>query len=298
MINIIIAFLFFIFFTSCQKEQLENTNQLDLKHHPFIMAKDGHPLVVAHRGGSRLAPENTLLAFDEAVRLGVDILEMDVCLTKDNELVTIHDIEIDRTSDGKGLVSDYTYDELLQFNFGVKYKNDRGENPYLNQHVPIPKLEEIFQRYPNHLMMIEIKESAKGALAAEKLHDLIFQYNMEDKVLVFCAFDNIIVHYRNLSTQKKYTGAATFEMIQALSDTKSGINKKVNIKADAIAAPNYSFLTEKYFVDGLHRNQIGLFYWTVNLKNEMEELIRIGADGIITDRPDLLIETLKKMGKR
>src|SRR5687767_1126741 len=86
--------------------------------HPFLIEAGEAALNVAHRGGRLLFPENTLVAFDSAVAMNVDVLELDVCLTKDSVLVTIHDITIDRTSDSIGNVIDFTFAELQQFNFG------------------------------------------------------------------------------------------------------------------------------------------------------------------------------------
>ncbi len=141
-----------LIFSACKK----NNDEQDTDDHsnPFMKKAGAPALIVAHRGGAKLAPENTLAAFDNALALGVDVLEMDVCLTKDNVLVAIHDLTIDRTCEASGNVRNYTFDELRQFNFAYNFKNAAEEYPYRNNQVLIPHIEEIFERYPNTYMMI------------------------------------------------------------------------------------------------------------------------------------------------
>lgn len=158
------------------------------------------PLVIAHRGGRNLAPENTLVAFDNAVAMGVDVLEMDVCVTADGIAVTLHDLTIDRTSDGSGDVSTFTFEELQAFNFGAKFRALNGTYPYADVHVPIPSVEQIFARHPNQLMEIEIKSpGALGRVAARELVRLIEAYGMARKVIVFSFFDDVMQYYRSVA---------------------------------------------------------------------------------------------------
>ena len=98
----------------------------------FRIEKGERPLVIAHGGAKLMNPENTVMAFDYAYNIGVDVLEMDLRLTKDNVLITHHNETIDETSDHTGLVMDYTYDELVQMNFGAKFTDYEGKQPYKN----------------------------------------------------------------------------------------------------------------------------------------------------------------------
>lgn len=290
--------LFFLSILSiaCKKTTTEPPIQRYNRDNPFIITTGSRPLIVAHRGGAGLAPENTILSFDHAVSLGVDIIEMDVCLTKDHVLVTIHDIEIDRTSDGKGKVSKYTFEELQDFNFGYHFQNMDGEYPYRDHLVKIPSLEEVLQRYQNHLLMIEIKESEQPFIAANQLYKLLQKYQLQEKTIVFSVFDNVIQHYRSIAIGKNHTGGAVMEGLTFYAALHGGKDAEMKLRASAFALPNYDNFTEISFIQALQSRNIGMYYWTINDQESMQSLIEKGADGIITDRPDIMKEVLVEMG--
>ena len=114
---------------------------------PFLRPEGAAPFVVAHGGCKHLFPENTMVAFDGAVALGVDMLEMDVRLTADSVLVTHHDDTLRRTSDGEGLIIGYTLEELGRFNFGAKFAGLEKKYPYRNCRVRITTLESVLLKY-------------------------------------------------------------------------------------------------------------------------------------------------------
>ena len=107
--------------------------------------------VMAHRGGKQLRPENTLIAFRNAVELGVDALELDVHATRDGALVVIHDSTVDRTTDGTGAVSNFTLEEITALDAGYNWSPgaDSDDNPYRGTGVTIPTLEEVLSAFPN-----------------------------------------------------------------------------------------------------------------------------------------------------
>lgn len=131
---------------------------------PFLRPEGAAPFVVAHGGCKHLFPENTMVAFDGAVALGVDMLEMDVRLTADSVLVTHHDDTLRRTSDGEGLIIGYTLEELGRFNFGAKFAGLEKKYPYRNCRVRITTLESVLLRYGSvRRMFLEIKgEGGEG----------------------------------------------------------------------------------------------------------------------------------------
>ena len=134
----------------------------------------------AHRGFSGKYPENTMLAFKKAIESGVDGIELDVQLTKDGEVVIIHDETIDRTTDGKGLVSSYTYEELSKFDASFIYRNQIEFNK-------IPTLREYFELIKNKKIItnIELKTGVfEYAGIEEKVWNLIQEYEMEEKVII------------------------------------------------------------------------------------------------------------------
>src|SRR5690348_8923683 len=114
---------------------------------PYV-AHDG-PLFFAHRGGSLLAPENTLPAFKQGVACGADALELDIQTTSDGELVVIHDPTVDRTTDGSGPVAAYTLEKLQRLDAGYRLSLDGGATyPFRGQGITIPTLREVFERFP------------------------------------------------------------------------------------------------------------------------------------------------------
>ena len=268
---------------------------------PFMIESGSATMVVAHRGGRDLAPENTLVAFDKAVSLGVDVLEMDVAMTKDSILVTIHDLTIDRTADSTGKVIDYTFQELQDFNFGYHFKDEHGGYPYRTEPVKIPRLEDVFMHYPSSLMMIEIKDQEEtGIAAAKKLNALIESYNLREIVAVFSFSDPVKSTFSGIFHEHVWIGASFTDGFKFVNATNTNNDSLVStIQADIFAFPLEALnndLTAPAIIEAAHRNERAIHYWTINKKEDMELLISRGADGIMTDKPDLLIETLKEMG--
>ena len=284
------------FFSCKEEEQLPEQQPLT----PFHINPGDAPLVVAHGGAKHLNPENTMLAFDYAVDANVDVLEMDVCLTKDTVLVTIHDITIDDTSDSTGHVMDYTFAELQQFNFGYNFKALDGTYPYRNTHVPIPSLEEIFAKYPDEFMMIEIKdEGANGLLAAEQLVALINEYNMASKVVAFSFSNEVMDHFHSINTSDIFSGASLGDGFGFVGAAQTNPDTILPLRFDVFASPTSMLglhLDSDTIINAARRNHAAIHYWTVNDKEEMKTLIEKGVDGIITDRPDLMKEALAELG--
>lgn len=239
------------------------------------------PLVWAHRGASGYAPENTLAAFEKAVELGADGVELDIQLTKDDEIVVIHDEKIDRTSDGEGWVKDYTLEELRGFNY------NRTKPEY--EHADIPTMREVFEllKPTNLFINIEIKT---GVFFYEKIEEKILaltkEMDMEDRVC-YSSFN----HY-------------TVKRIHELKpDAEVGF-----LYADGpIDMPSYG---EKHGGNALHPALYNLQYdgfikeckekglklnvWTVNEKEHMQLCCKYGVNAIITNYPDIAREVVEQ----
>ncbi len=125
---------------------------------PFF-ENGGLPLVIAHQGGEHLAPSNTMIAFEQAVEMGVDVLETDIHITKDGHLVAIHDPTVDRTTNGQGEVAALTLEEVKQLDAGYHFVDLDGNNSFRGKGVTIPTVEEMFQAFPNTRIEIEIKDT-------------------------------------------------------------------------------------------------------------------------------------------
>ena len=154
----------------------------------------------AHRGFSGKYPENTMLAFRKAVEEGVDGIELDVQLTKDGEVVIIHDETIDRTTDGKGLVVSYTYEELRKFDASFKFRGQCGFNP-------IPTLREYFElvKDKNLVTNIELKTGLNEYFGIEeKVWELIKEYGLEDRVLISSFNHYSVLRMKSIAPNLKY----------------------------------------------------------------------------------------------
>lgn len=156
-----------------------------------------YPRVCAHRGFNTIAPENSMPAFGAAVAMGADEIEFDLWYTKDGEIVSVHDDRIDRVSDGMGFVYEHTYDELLQYDFGVKYSAQF-------QGLRILKFEDILKQFANQVIMnIHIKtvdnECAYDEILLNKIIGLIDHYGCRKSVYFMSGNDTLQKQLRDIA---------------------------------------------------------------------------------------------------
>lgn len=250
-------------------------------------------MVIAHQGGEKLRPSNTMPAFDHAVGLGVDVLEMDVHATQDGVLVLMHDDTVDRTTDGNGAIQEMSLAEIKALDAGYYWTDDEGQTyPYRGQGITVPTLEEVFQAYPDMPMNIEIKQSSPSIV--EPFCELIRQYGMAKKVLIPTFHPETMNEFR-----EKCPGVAT-SMTEPEIRTFFGLNLAYlghlfSPPGQAFQVPEYSgdlHVVNGRFVQGAHDRNVAVHVWTVNDPEDMARLVDLGVDGIITDRPDLLLEVL------
>lgn len=238
----------------------------------------------AHRGFSGRYPENTLLAFEMACKTpGCDGIELDVHLTKDGEVVIIHDEKIDRTCvNGKGYVLQYTYEELKQFDVSYKFAGQCEVQP-------IPTLRAYFElvKQYNIVTNIELKTGILEYPGIEqKVWDIIQEYNMKEKV--------IISSFNHFSVKR---------MKEICPDVKCGLlteswlldsGKYVKEAGMECFHPHYLSLSEAE-VEQLKEKEITINTWTVNEKDDIREMIKKGVDGVIGNYPDRITEVRKEM---
>jgi glycerophosphoryl diester phosphodiesterase len=264
-----------------------------LKPKPFFKAN--HPLVIAHRGGAGLAPENTILAFQNAYHMGVDVLEMDVHLTRDGHLVVIHDSTVDRTTNGHGRVRDMTLAEIKSLDAGYRFSTDGGKTfPFRGKGVTIPTLEEVLSAFPDARLNIEIKPDDERA--ADKLVELIKAHHAENRVLVLSFHSKPLSRFRALLPDAA-TAASKNEITLFWVMDKLYMWRIFRPKPDALQIPvrwgRYHIYSPR-FVRDAHRMGMEVHVWTVDDPQEMKRLLDDGVDGIITNRPDLLMKVLQR----
>lgn len=267
--------------------------------HPFF--DNDRPLVMAHQGGQHLAPASTLEAFKNARDLGVDIIEFDIHMSKDGYLIPIHDPTLDRTTDGTGRINNLTLEEIQSVDAGAKFQDLDGEYSFRGKGISLPTVEEVFKEIPNMRWNIEIKDTNDPELyrpIAEKLWSLMEKYELEDKVLVASFDQNIIDTVLDVSNGKAIVAGGRQEVTKFVILHKLFLNGLYRPSVDAIEIPTKESiinLKDKKVIRGAQKQGMDVHYWTINDRETMKELIELGADGIITDRPDILIELLEEL---
>ena len=258
------------------------------------------PLVIAHQGGDAIWPGDTMYAFEKAVEIGVDVLEIDAHITKDSQIVLMHDEEVDRTTDGSGLIEEMTLDELKQLDAAYQWSNDDGQTfPYRGKGIQIPTLDELFRRFPQMRYVIEIKLTQNPI--DKPLCDLIRKQDMQDKVLIASFHDEAMQSFRQtcpeIATSASRTEVRDFVLLGKvfLSGLIAPQYQSIQPPYDPKESMNIPIMTER-FIREAHAKNIKVEPWTVDDPELMRQYIEWGVDGIMTDRPDLMIEVLKELG--
>ncbi|MGM9926196.1 MAG: glycerophosphodiester phosphodiesterase [Bacillus sp. (in: firmicutes)] len=241
--------------------------------------------IYAHRGSAGTHPENTMAAFLEAERVGADGIELDVQLTKDNEIIVIHDEKVDRTTNGKGYVKDYTLRELKTLDASYKF-------PQFKQSIVIPTLEEVFDfLLTNSLMLnIELKNSILPYPGLEeKVIALINQYKLQERIILSSFNHYSLVHcYRlapNIEISPLYRDGLYMPWVYAKAIHATGIHPNINVapKEIIIAAMSAGIAVRPY---------------TINNEAQMLSLYAINCSAFITDYPEKAIRLKFKESRK
>ena len=280
------------------------------------IAKDGKAMVATNRTGAGLAPENTKLAFETVTQgkdFKINVFKLDVQMTKDEELVVLHDKTLDTTSDsaevfGKENVkaSEKTYEELRELNMGKKFVSDTGEMPYKDlsgeqvpENIKICKLEDVFETLSSsgpYYYAIEIKDKGElGQKACDKLWEILNDKSVLEKSVVG-TFNSDITKYMEETYPNMPRSASIKESIDFYFD--SLLNRKrsnVYYKFVALQIPDDDYVINfgtTRLINYAHKHNIAVQYWTINEEDEVKELSSKGADAIISDYPDMVYNAL------
>ena len=241
-----------------------------------IYTSDNKLILVAHRGIATYFPENTMIAFKAALISNIDILEIDIHRTLDNQLVVIHDDSIDRTSNGSGKIKDMTLAALQQFDYGITKDNKfEGET--------LPTLDEVIkliQDYPQKLL-IELKQPQNYPEIENELIDALNAWNLPKNKVIIQSF--------NQKSMKKIFDMNEGYELGVLISKKKYWYKLPPFKSIAAYAnyvnPNYALVTEK-FLKSAHQYRLSLMPYTVNEHEQAKSLQKLGVDGLISDNPN------------
>jgi len=291
---------------------------------PFVISETELPMIAAHRGGGLNNPENTMLAFTEAVNShSADIIESDLYLTKDGHLVYNHDAYIDRTCNVNGDISpeeaeaicedesrrhyirDMTLDELRQYNFGYYFEDVNGQRIYKDVEdlaaagLQIATVDELFSRFyetnPGLMFIVEIKnEGEAGREACRILSETLEQYPEYLDQIVIGTFHDEIEEELKANYPHLLRGAPTGTAAKFILSTFTGLNLFDRSDFACLQIPmSYDLgitlnLDKGSIIRQAHKRNVAVQYWTINEEEDMRHLIDLGCDCIMTDDPALL----------
>lgn len=248
-----------------------------------------HPLVIAHRGSEVLAPENTVYAFDLAVEAGADVLEMDVRPSADGAIMVIHDETVDRTSNGEGAVRGMTRKELSKLDFAWHFRLDGVAGfPLRDQGIGIATLPEVLKRYPSQHFSVDVKEDDPEFVG--EVVKAVLKADARDRV-VLASFHRRISHLLRDTVPPVHTAADQREGIELLAASLIGIPQRRGALPSAYMLPlaiGAIPLPVGRVIRTIHALGRRGYFWTIDDEATMHRLLARGADGIITNRVDLL----------
>lgn len=251
------------------------------------------PLVIAHRGGKGLWPENSLFAFERASALGVDMLEMDLHLSSDGELVVIHDSTLDRTTNGDGPVAARSLAQLQALDAGYRWSADGGQShPYRGQGVRIPTFTEVLERFPSIPKVIEIKVPDVGMEA--QLCDTLTAHQQRDKVIVGSFYDRSLQLFRE-QCPGVATSAGPDSVRLLLALNWIGLGSVLSPSYQALQIPEAHSglaIASRSLLQTASQRGLNVQLWTINEQPDMRRLLDLGADALITDYPDRALQVL------
>jgi glycerophosphoryl diester phosphodiesterase len=265
--------------------------------HPFFADLPHRPIVIAHRGSAVLWPENTLLAFRQALDLGADILELDLRTTSDGEIVVLHDETVDRTTDGSGRVREMTYEELRRLDAGHRFFPIAPVvAPEGGHGVTVPTIDEVLSTFSTARLNLEIKEPG-NALAAS-LCERILHYGAGDRVLV-ASFHVSAVHAFRAECPSVATTATVSEAKRFLVASRFPGMPYVPA-AQALQLPERFRgirVVDRRTTEAARQANLPLYVFTINDVQAVRRLLAAGVDGFVTDRPDVVLAEVQVTGR-
>lgn len=248
-----------------------------------LLALDA-PVVIAHRGGARLRPENTMAAFDHAASLGVDAIECDVHLSRDGQVVVIHDDTVDRTTNASGAVSAFTAAELAQMDAAWGFRGLDGERAFRNRGIGIPTLADVMAHHQHLRFVIELK-GADPTIVGPVLR--VIGDRRGD--VVVGGFSHAVLSEVRRQARDVATSASSREVRRALRRAWFGLGPG-GVDYQLFQVPvrfgGRRVLSER-FARAARRSGLPVHVWVTDDAEEMRQLRTWGVTGLITDRPDV-----------
>ncbi|MEN0063032.1 MAG: glycerophosphodiester phosphodiesterase [Myxococcota bacterium] len=248
---------------------------------------NGERLVIAHRGGRGIGPDHTIETFQAGLDLGTDVLELDVHTSSDGEVVVIHDDTVDRTTEGTGRVNDFTLAELQALDAGYTWSPDGGTSfPFRGKGQRIPTMAEVFEAFPDHWYVIEIKQADPPMV--DPFLKILQTFGLEQRTIVASFSDEVIQAVRASETGVRTSfgeGEATEFALIDLSALATYDPPAEVLQLPPTALGGFEVINET-LIDNARRFELPVHAFTINEREEMDRLLALGVDGLITDWPD------------
>jgi len=271
---------------------------------------DRRVLAYAHQGGAWEGPSSTLHAIEAAIAGGATGIELDVHATADGHLVVCHDETVDRTTDAAGTIASFTWAELERLDNAYWWAPGADVSPGLSDEsypfrgrapedhrFGFARLEEVLEEFDQVVLNFDIKQTAPAVTPYEEaLADMLRRYDCVDRVIVASFLDAATETFSRYAPEF-WTGAGTLAVAEFYRSIQAG-DVPAPMRHAALQVP-HTFgdltLVDQRFVDVAHTQGLAVHVWTIEDGQEMEELVNLGVDGIITDRPTALVEVLRRL---
>jgi glycerophosphoryl diester phosphodiesterase len=250
-------------------------------------------IAFAHRGGGGEAPENTLPAFEAAVAMGFRYLETDVHATRDGVLLAFHDDDLARLTDRAGKICELALTEVRAADAGYAFSPDGGTTfPFRGTGVVIPTLEELLTRWHDVYLNID----AKADETVAPLVELVSRLDAFGRVCIGSFSDRRVARIRALARGRICSSMGQVATAMAFAASRTG--RMPRFHADCLQVPRRwgPLRLDRRFVKAAHHAGLPVHVWTVDDQAEMESLLDLGVDGIMTDRPRALKAVFQARG--
>ena len=251
--------------------------------------------VIAHKGASGVAPENTLAAIEEALNMGVDMIAIDVQNTKDEEIIVFHDATLDRTTNGTGLVHDYTLEEIRQLDAGSWFNSRFSDQK-------VPTLKEVLDLVDGRCkVLIEIKHMDHPHYHdfSEKLIDVIREERNGFDWVILESYENEYLEEAHayddrIQTKQLMIGEDSTPLLAFYVESRMHLGRSEKNDQMKALNPHYETMSPRR-VFRMHARGFQVYTYTVNERDDMIKQLNMGVDGLITDFPDRAIKLRKEV---
>ena len=261
--------------------------------HP-ILQRLSKPVTIAHQGGNKVYPDESLLAFTNAINMGIQVIELDIHRTKDGVIVINHDPTIDRLTDGTGLIREMSWLELQQVDGAYNWSLDGLTYPYRGKGIKILSLIEMMDTFPQQVYDIEIKQHDPPL--EKDLCDLLRKYGVAADQAIIASFrDETVARFHDICPEVAISLPVNQGTVLYIL-SRVGLERLLPLDAVVAQLPT-TFSTklgqlelDRRYIEAFAKGDRQVWVWTVNDSIEMKRLVKMGAHGIITDRPDILMD--------